>query len=500
MKEKVLRGWLSVLSAVLVSLSLHPVAWWPLVFVAVAPWLWSLIKADPRGAFRSGWTFGFCFWLAQMNWVREFVFRWTESPVLSAVPWVVCGFLGAWYFAGLGWLVQRLWTQGRWWAIPLAWAGLEVGRSYIPYLAFPWSLLASPLAAAPELIQSARVGTVYFVSAWAALANVWLAMVVHARTAPSRAHGGRLWTAGLVFAATGIGSYVAYVMQADPKGERVRIAVGQPGTDLAFGDPVTEDARVAQAIPPLYGKARVEGARLLVLPEGLVNGGAGLPPITAFLVQEEPPVLFGGTRGVSPAYQTAYKYDGEWDFADKTRLVIFGEFVPGRDVLPFLKNFNLPTGDLHPGKETKALRVAGLTVGPLICFEGLFHNLGYRQRANGAQMLAVMSIDDWYMGTAAPAQLREGTIWRAVETGLPTVRSASLGSTMAVNGRGDVLAELPIGQRDALIVDMVVGPPLPRAWVAEAVPWLLLACLFTCSLGRANPRSSGYTGIGSRHE
>lgn len=115
-------------------------------------------------------------------------------------------------------------------------------------------------------------------------------------------------------------------------------------------------------------------------------------------------------------------------------------------------------------------------------------------------MLAVMSIDDWYMGTAAPAQLREGTIWRAVETGLPTVRSASLGSTMAVNGRGDVLAELPIGQRDALIVDMVVGPPLPRAWVAEAVPWLLLACLFTCSLGRANPRSSGYTGIGSRHE
>src|SRR6185436_20490735 len=83
-------------------------------------------------------------------------------------------------------------------------------------------------------------------------------------------------------------------------------------------------------------------------------------------------------------------------------------------------------------------------VGPLICFEGLFPDLAYRQATNGARLLTVISIDDWYMGTAAPEQLRSAAVWRAVETDLPLARAASLGYSLAVDQRGRIMNQAPI--------------------------------------------------------
>jgi apolipoprotein N-acyltransferase len=93
-------------------------------------------------------------------------------------------------------------------------------------------------------------------------------------------------------------------------------------------------------------------------------------------------------------YQTAFAYDGTWSSADKTRLVVFGEYVPFRD-LPLLSNFHLPAGDLSPAKQLNTVKVDGMTIGPLLCFEGVFPDLGERHQRLGAQILVQMSIDDW---------------------------------------------------------------------------------------------------------
>ena len=102
-----------------------------------------------------------------------------------------------------------------------------------------------------------------------------------------------------------------------------------------------------------------------------------------------------------------------------------------------------------------------------------------------AQLLAVMSIDDWYMGSAAPEQLRMAAVWRAVETGLPLVRSASLGYSLAVDARGNVLAEAPLGKRFPLRVELDIPQKADLFPPVNVFPWLAAASCVAAPLAAA---------------
>jgi apolipoprotein N-acyltransferase len=167
-------------------------------------------------------------------------------------------------------------------------------------------------------------------------------------------------------------------------------------------------------------------------------------------------MLFGGQRGTGPIYQSAFGFDGQWHYADKKRLVIFGEYVPFRNQLPFLRNFDLPSGDLSPAQRTSAIKLGRLSVGPMLCFEGLFADVAYAQANNDARVLAVMSIDDWYMGSNAPDQLTAASVFRAVETGLPLVRSAGLGYSQVVNQHGQIVNRAKLGERELLSANLLL--------------------------------------------
>jgi apolipoprotein N-acyltransferase len=105
----------------------------------------------------------------------------------------------------------------------------------------------------------------------------------------------------------------------------------------------------------------------------------------------------------------------------------------------------------------QSITVDGVQIGPVICFEALFAEIAHQQAAKGARMLAVVSIDDWYTGTGAPDQLRALSVWRSVETGLPLVRSATMGYSLATDGKGRILGQARFGRREALRVQL----PLP---------------------------------------
>jgi apolipoprotein N-acyltransferase len=205
----------------------------------------------------------------------------------------------------------------------------------------------------------------------------------------------------------------------------------------------------------------------------VTKADSSMPPPTSFRIREGVAVVFGGQRGSGPVYQSAFSYDGKWHYADKTRLVIFGEYVPGRNWIPFLSSFSLPQGDLTPGERLSTLKAGDVVTGPVICFEALFPDVSFRQAMQGAQVLTVLSIDDWYMGTGAPDQLKAACIWRSVETGLPVLRSASLGYTFATDTKGRVLAEAPLGQRFALRVEVPHG----TVQTFPAQPVFPIACL-----------------------
>ena len=184
--------------------------------------------------------------------------------------------------------------------------------------------------------------------------------------------------------------------------------------------------------------------------------------------------------------------------------MVFGEYVPGRDYIPFLTEFKLPTGDLTPGEKVSSVSVGGMNVGPLLCFEGLFPDVAISQARNDVQLLAIMALDDWYFGTPAPEQLMTAAVFRAVEAGVPVVRAAPLGYSMACQANGEVVGMAPLGKTVPLRVELTL-PAHPDNFAGVSVYMVAapLLSLFLCVLGvldrrrgRANEKGEPGSGDG----
>ena len=432
-------------SALLILAAFSPLNLRPLVFVALVPWLLQMPYATRKEAWRSGMAFNLFFALGQMYFVVPLATKVSGSWGMALIPWLACLPLGAMYFGPMAMVMNWCCRTQRMWLIPIVWAVVEIWRSYMFVIAFPVGLIAEPLAAYPALINSAWWLTIYGVGAWVVLGNLVVAAVVQKRQPK----------VGIaVFAAVLASSLFLYMrpITGTPK----RIIMGQPGLDIAFSKAGRDNLLAGAVVDRTLDIAEAEHADLTVMPEGMINLPTGQPINLGFRPRKDAPIVFGAQRGSHPKYQSAFSYDGHWEHADKTRLVIFGEFVPYRDVFPFLKTFDLPSGDLTPGDKVTALHVGSLTVGSIICFEEMFPDVTYRQKANGAQLLAIISEDDWFRDTPELGQLRDSCIFRAIETGMPVVRAATTGYSITIDQRGRVIASAPVGPFDAVPVTVYV--------------------------------------------
>src|SRR5579862_6857689 len=151
--------WPAAASALLVIACFPPFRLALVVFVALVPWLIYLRGCDGKRAFRSGILFGFLFWLGELSFIAQFVGRWTESALMGIIPYLLGCFVACWYFAIFSWVANICYRRSLAWMVPIVWAGVEVFRSYIPSLAFPYGLLAMPLTPMTAVIQTAHFGS-----------------------------------------------------------------------------------------------------------------------------------------------------------------------------------------------------------------------------------------------------------------------------------------------------------------------------------------------------
>jgi len=134
------------------------------------------------------------------------------------------------------------------------------------------------------------------------------------------------------------------------------------------------------------------------------------------------------------------------DYYAKRHLVPFGEYVPLRPVLGWLKKFvEVGDGDFTPGPDAAPLivSVAGgraLTVGPLICYEDIFPTLARGSAIAGSDFLAVLTNDAWYGEGGAATQHAVHSVLRAVETRRPVLRCGNGGWSGWIDEFGNVRA------------------------------------------------------------
>ncbi|HVS04279.1 MAG TPA: apolipoprotein N-acyltransferase [Thermoanaerobaculia bacterium] len=482
---------------------------WALQFEAeplrVAPWLaltpLMLLLGSARPA-RWGWLHGFVYWLTAIPWIGPTLVTfgglswWLAMPLLA----LLAAFLGL-YGAVFGWLGGKIWRRRTWvalWGLPALWVALEWVRGWF-LGGFPWNLAAYAWVDVPGALPlAAWIGPwgVGYLVLWA---NAGIALGVARRR----------WPVALV-------GVLAPLLLLAVAG---RFATADPGWSPHAGQPV----RVLQPnIPNLtavdwpvvlanYQKVLEMSRQACDAPEALViwpesaawpfsyQGEPELRQDLSALVAAGCPLLLNtawdeddGTRNAALLLSPG----GGFERYDKRKLVPFGEYVPGRRLLPFAGTLARNAGDFTAADELTLLPWGRERLGVAICFEITFPGEVAEAVRAGATTLVTITNDAWYGDTSAPWQHFRAARFRAAETRRPLARAAITGISALVAADGGVEAQLgPFDE--GLLRGRVRGAtgltPFARApWLAPALSLLLTAA----ALWAARRRLSAWQPMG----
>lgn len=174
---------------------------------------------------------------------------------------------------------------------------------------------------------------------------------------------------------------------------------------------------------------------------------------------------------------------------DKAHLVPFGEYLPMRGLLGHLGLSRLAPGgiDFVPGPGARTVSVDHVPpFSPLICYEGIFTGVVV-DPANRPRWLLNISNDGWFGQSTGPYQHLAQTRLRAIEEGLPLVRSTSTGVSAVFDAKGRLIDELGLGRRGVLTAPL--PPPLPPTLYAQVgIAGVLVLLAFTGIAGAALSR------------
>jgi len=132
----------------------------------------------------------------------------------------------------------------------------------------------------------------------------------------------------------------------------------------------------------------------------------------------------------------------------KQVLVPFGEYVPLGDLLRgLIRFFDLPMSSFSPATtKQRPMQLDKYQVVPAICYEitypGIVHDLVAETKPDKPVLIVTVSNDAWFGDSFGPYQHMQMARMRALELGIPLVRSTNDGITAIVNARGEVVTKL----------------------------------------------------------
>jgi len=185
------------------------------------------------------------------------------------------------------------------------------------------------------------------------------------------------------------------------------------------------------------------------------------------------------------AYNVVTVLDDEGEIVDgyrKAHLVPYGEYLPFRDWLEPIGLSRLVAGTIDfipgPGPQTLDLGEYG-QAGVQICYEIIFSGQVV-DRGNRPDYIVNPSIDGWFGPSGPPQHLAQARM-RAIEEGLPVLRSTTTGISGVIDARGVVRQHLGLGEQARLegLVPPAASPTLFALmgnWLALVWALVLLGC------------------------
>jgi len=453
----------------------------------IAPALMMAAAQGKRGgdAFRVGYVAGLTHFLSSLYWLL--LIPVTGFPILG---WFLLGVYLGLYPAVWVWLVSECgvrsveresWSGRLLWSLMGAavWVALEMVRARL-FSGFPWNPLGASQFQLIPLIQIASVAGVYGVSflvVWVSLSLFSAGRMIFHRPASRFAwQAETLLPLAVVAVLFAVG--FARMNGQNPPGATLRITLVQPNIpQTLIWDRNANTNRFRQLLE-LSGSALTNQTDLLIWPESAVPefefDVASYSAITNLVRTHCLWLIFNaedyvwrsgaGTNNDYDAFNAAFLFNPAGRCAaiyHKQNLVIFGEYIPLVRWLPFIKWFTPITGSFASGDRVVPFELerrpparhepnadipdAGSETGTpgrvktatLICFEDIFPQLAREYVQDDTDFLVNLTNDGWFGDSAAQWQQAAAAVFRAVENGVPLVRSANNGLTcwVDVNGR-----------------------------------------------------------------
>ncbi len=184
------------------------------------------------------------------------------------------------------------------------------------------------------------------------------------------------------------------------------------------------------------------------------------------------------------AYNSAFSINHEGNLEDeyaKHHLVPFGEVVPWVNILGRWIRVLNDLGGFTAGQGPSVLMAGGYPIGVNICYEAIFPNLVRESVKQGAQLLANLTNDGWYMRTAAPNQHLIPNVFRAIENDRWVMRADNTGVSALIDPSGRIQAASAIFE--TTIVQGTVEPRTHLTFYTRHGDWFAwLCCLLTLCL------------------
>lgn len=466
----------------ILPLAYAPINFLPVFYLSFATvfYLAFVHRQSLKQLFMLGWLFGFgqfftgLYWLGEAFLVDAEAFLWLLPFAVTLLPAGLALFSGAAFTlfglsfralnAQLSRVLALLW-------LALLWALVEYCRSVL-LTGLPWNL---PSMAWGSWLYLAQPVNIIGVHGLGLLALISAALLV------SRQNWGLLTSVVLVVASFAYSATVLNKRDAVLTAEGVEVLLVQPNLDQ--GEKWQADKRQAH-IDKIFQitRAGLDAApqtHIIIWPETAIpalidEGDWFADALRRQLPKQSTYLLTGALRrqvkdGETEFYNSAMLWRGNGQLvqrSDKHHLVPFGEYLPMQAWLEAigLRQLTQLRGGYQAGPAAARFSQDDLpSLAPLICYEAIFPLLAAQYQRPA--WLANLTNDGWFGESLGPRQHLAHVRLRAIEQGLPLMRSANTGVSAAFDARGRLLAALPLGQAGTLSVTL--PPPLPSGLYAQ---------------------------------
>jgi len=493
---------LSALAAVLMFLSAPTTDLWPLMWIGIVPQIHvALQSTTPKRAFLYGWLTGTIANTGAFFWMRGFLEHFGHMSALEALPimMLLTSYQGL-EFAFLSWGIYR--AHRRVSRLPMAIVAplvMVVIELCTPQI-FPF-YLAITQAWVPPVIQIADITGPLGVTFMLVAVNgaLYDALVVWRAYRAARAAGvtgpfhwqRRLRPLGVITAVLAfvIVYGVVRIDQVDARraaAPKAKIGLVQANVGILEKWDPREFEHLVDLHQSLSADLQREGADLVVWPESSYSY-----VLSRDMQQDFPrgdrreirrgldkPLLFGAitrTPGEPRTFKDRFPYNTAlmMDAAgritgkyDKVFLMIFGEYIPFYESIPWFTNLFPEASNVNRGEDPAVFPFehAGQTfkLGPLICYEDILPSFARRVAALHPNLFVNITNDAWFGKTAEPYQHMALAVFRSVEHRLEMVRAVNTGVSAHIDAAGRVV-------RASETVDPLADPqPKPVTLMAEA--------------------------------